>query len=129
LRWEEFHEVSWFGERGGISLFSFNKRRDFGDELIFDELSEGFVVSVSFQLVPTALKDSRDKIKSNLAEVFEEQDVFLSVSRSLTVDFVYFYFLSFIFHFYFSLSFNFNFLFLEQLELGVISHAVTSVTI
>jgi len=36
-----------------------------------------------------------------------------------------FFFLSF----YFSLSFIFYFLFLEQLGLGVISHAVTSVTI
>ena len=79
MRWEEFHEVSLFGEREGISLFSFNRRRDFGGKLIFDELSEGFVVSVSFKLVPTTLKDSRDEIKSNLAEVFEEQDVFLSV--------------------------------------------------
>ena len=33
------------------------------------------------------------------------------------------------FHFYFTLLyFSFNFLFLEQLGLGVISHAVTSVT-
>ena len=86
MRWEEFHEVSWFGERGGISLFSFNRRRDFGGELIFDELSEGFVVSVSFKLVPTALKDSRDEIKSNLAEVFEEQDVFLSVVLYIPID-------------------------------------------
>ena len=37
--------------------------------------------------------------------------------------------LYFIFHFYFTLLFfSFNFLFLEQLRLGVISHAVTSVT-
>ena len=46
------------------------------------------------------------------------------VSRSLTMDLI------FIFHFlfYFSVSFLFFFLFLEQLGLGVISHAVTSVT-
>ena len=46
------------------------------------------------------------------------------VSRSLIMDLI------FIFHFlfYFSVSFLFFFLFLEQLGLGVISHAVTSVT-
>ena len=49
----------------------------------------------------------------------------LLLSKSLTVDFIYFIFsLSF----YFSLPFNSYFLFLEQLGLGVISHAVTSVT-
>jgi len=37
-------------------------------------------------------------------------------------------FLFSLFYFIFSLSFNFYFLFLEQLGLGVISHAVTSVT-
>jgi len=50
----------------------------------------------------------------------------IAVSRSLTVDFIHFYFLSFIL---FSLPFIFYFLFLEQLGLGVISHAVTAVTI
>ena len=45
------------------------------------------------------------------------------MSRSLTVDFILFSFLcAFYFYFYFI------FLFLEQLRLGVISHAVTSVT-
>ena len=34
----------------------------------------------------------------------------------------------FAFHFFFSFSFSFKFLFLEQLGLGFISHAVTSVT-
>jgi len=34
----------------------------------------------------------------------------------------------FLFLFLFFFSFSFNFLFLEQLGLGVISHAVTSVT-
>ena len=48
-----------------------------------------------------------------------------TVSRSLTVDFILFFI--FIFILLFS-SFSFNFLFLEQLGLGVISHAVTSVT-
>ena len=75
----EFHEVGQFGRRERISLFSFDKRRDFGGKLIFDELSEGFVVSVSFKLVSTALEDSRDEIKSNLVKVFEKQDVFLPV--------------------------------------------------
>jgi len=37
-------------------------------------------------------------------------------------------FLFSLFYFIFSLPFNFYFLFLEQLRLGVISHAVTSVT-
>jgi len=44
------------------------------------------------------------------------------VSRLLTMD------LTFIFVSYFIFSFSFLFLFLEQLRLGVISHAVTSVT-
>ena len=43
------------------------------------------------------------------------------MSRSLTMDLI------FIFYFHF-LFFSFLFLFLEQLGLGVISHAVTSVT-
>ena len=47
------------------------------------------------------------------------------VSRSLTMDFIYFYFLSFILFFF---AFYFLFSILEQLGLGVISHAVTSVT-
>ena len=47
------------------------------------------------------------------------------LSRSLTVDFILF---SFFILFYFYFLFLFNFLFLEQLRLGVISHAVTSVT-
>ena len=50
------------------------------------------------------------------------------MSRSLKVDFVHFYFLSFIFIFLFSFFFYSLFLFLEQLRLGVISHAVTSAT-
>ena len=57
------------------------------------------------------------------------------MSRSLKVDFVHFYFLLLFFSFpsflFFSVlffSFLFLFLFLEQLGLGVISHAVTSVT-
>jgi len=47
------------------------------------------------------------------------------VSRSLMVDFILFSLFNL---FYFTLLFLFNFLFLEQLGLGVISHAVTSVT-
>ena len=47
------------------------------------------------------------------------------LSRSLTVDFILFSFFIFILLYF---SFSFNFLFLEQLGLGVISHAVTSVT-
>jgi len=48
------------------------------------------------------------------------------VSRLKKIDLIYFYF-SFIFYFIFNLFFYF--LFLEQLRLGLISHAVTSVTI
>ena len=47
------------------------------------------------------------------------------MSRSSTVDFILFFFLI-LFLFFFSLSFLF--LFLEQLGLGLIGHAVTSVT-
>ena len=47
------------------------------------------------------------------------------MSRSLTVDFILF---SLFTLFYFSFLFLFLFLFLEQLGLGFISHAVTSVT-
>ena len=47
------------------------------------------------------------------------------MSRSLTVDFIL---LSLFTLFYFSFLFSFLFLFLEQLGLGFISHAVTSVT-
>ena len=47
------------------------------------------------------------------------------VSRSLMVDFILF---SLLLSFSFSFSFIFYFLFLEQLGLGFISHAVTSVT-
>jgi len=48
-----------------------------------------------------------------------------TVSRSLTVDFILFSLFIFILLYF---SFSFNFLFLEQLGLGFISHAVTSVT-
>jgi len=47
------------------------------------------------------------------------------MSRSLMVDFILF---SLLLYFSFSFSFIFYFLFLEQLRLGFISHAVTSVT-
>ena len=47
------------------------------------------------------------------------------MSRSLTVDSILF---SLLFYFTFLVFFSFIFLFLEQLRLGVISHAVTSVT-
>ena len=47
------------------------------------------------------------------------------MSRSVTVDFILFSLFIFIL---FLFSFSFNFLFLEQLGLGFISHAVTSVT-
>jgi len=47
------------------------------------------------------------------------------LSRLLTVDFILF---SLLLYFYFYFSFIFYFLFLEQLRLGFISHAVTSVT-
>jgi len=47
------------------------------------------------------------------------------VSRSLTVDFILFFLFYF---FYFSFSFSFYLPFLEQLGLGLIGHAVTSVT-
>jgi len=47
------------------------------------------------------------------------------LSRSLMVDFILF---SLFLEFYFLFFFTFTFLFLEQLGLGFISHAVTSVT-
>ena len=48
-----------------------------------------------------------------------------AMSRSSTVDFILFYFPFSFFFFFFS---SFLFLFLEQLGLGLIGHAVTSVT-
>jgi len=36
-------------------------------------------------LVPTALEDSRDKIKSNLAKAFKEWDVFLPVILYISI--------------------------------------------
>jgi len=53
------------------------------------------------------------------------KEVRMGVSRSLTVDFIFLFILLF---FSFSFSFLFLFLFLEQLGLGFICHAVTSVT-
>jgi len=50
-----------------------------------------------------------------------------TVSRSLTVDFIFIIIFSFHFILFFFFFF-FSFLFLEQLGLGIISHAVTSVT-
>jgi len=47
------------------------------------------------------------------------------MSRSLMMDLIFIFISYFIFHFLFI---SFIFLFLEQLGLGVISHAVTSVT-
>jgi len=52
-------------------------------------------------------------------------EILTIMSRSLTVDFILF---SLFILFYFTLPFPFIFLFLEQLGLGFISHAVTSVT-
>ena len=49
-----------------------------------------------------------------------------NVSSSQIVDLVFLYFTS---HFYFHSVLFFYFLFLEQLGLGLISHAITSVTI
>ena len=63
--------------------------------------------------------------KYKLNEVCNTYSKWLCVSRPSIVDFIHFYFLSFIWFFFF---FIFYFLFLEQLRLGVISHAVTSVT-
>jgi len=65
--------------------------------------------------------------KENLKNVEELIEEFKQgeVSRSLTVDSILFFLFIFILLFF---SFSFNFLFLEQLRLGVISHAVTSVT-
>ena len=54
--------------------------------------------------------------------------IWCDMSRLLTVDFVHFYFLSFIWFFFFFYFLFSIFLFLEQLRLGFISHAVTSVT-
>jgi len=54
-----------------------------------------------------------------------EKGGYCGMSRSLMVDFILFSLLP---YFSFSFSFIFYFLFLEQLGLGFISHAVTSVT-
>ena len=48
------------------------------------------------------------------------------LSRLLRMDFIFYFLCSFLF--YFSFYFHFLFPFLEQLGLGFISHAVTSVT-
>ena len=62
---------------------------------------------------------------SGLQRSWEQATKAIEVSRSLTVDFILF---SLCILFYFTLLFLFLFLFLEQLRLGLISHAVTSVT-
>ena len=56
----------------------------------------------------------------------KEKDFRRRVSSSQTVDLVFLYFT---FYFYFLFDLFFYFLFLEQLGLGLIGHAVTSVTI
>ena len=60
-----------------------------------------------------------------LAYSYSKLDLILVMSRSLTVYSILF---SILFYFTFWVFFSFIFLFLEQLGLGVISHAVTSVT-
>jgi len=92
------------------------------------EFHSELVEYLGYILSPSGLTMSNDKIKiiQDWPEPKKVKDIqsFL-VSRSLTVDFILFFLFIFIFLcFYFS----FNFLFLEQLGLGVISHAVTSVT-
>ena len=62
---------------------------------------------------------------SGLQRSWEQATKAIEVSRLLTVDFILF---SLCILFYFTLLFLFLFLFLEQLRLGLISHAVTSVT-
>ena len=60
-----------------------------------------------------------------LSEKVLDMAVTTQMSRSLTVDFILFSLFIFILLYF---SFLFLFLFLEQLGLGFISHAVTSVT-
>jgi len=66
-------------------------------------------------------------IEKALQDLMEE---YRGVGKSLRVKIVDggLYFILFLLLFYFTFLFLFNFLFLEQLGLGFISHAVTSVT-
>ena len=75
----KFREVSWLGGRERVSLFFFVGERNFDSELIFDELSERFVIGVCFELIPSTLENSRNKVEDNLAKVFEKQNVFLLI--------------------------------------------------
>jgi len=71
-------------------------------------------------------KGSDKKVAKDRREILREEKAKKGVDVKIVDGGLYF-----IFHFHFILlffSFSFNFLFLEQLGLGVISHAVTSVT-
>jgi len=59
-----------------------------------------------------------------LGKFMRKPDI-LSLSRSLAMNLTFIFYFSFYFVLF---CFSFIFLFLEQLELGFISHAVTSVT-
>jgi len=85
LRRREFSEVGQFVRSSWVSFFPFIWRRNFGSELIFDELLERFIVSICPKLVPSALENSRDKVESNLTEAFEERNVFLPVILQFSV--------------------------------------------
>jgi len=70
-------------------------------------------------------KEKMEKVIEFVERMKKVQKEAEAVSRSLMVDFILFFIFIFILLYF---SFSFNFLFLEQLGLGVISHAVTSVT-
>ena len=85
MGWREFRKICWFNGRGGVYLFPFVKRRDFGSELIFDELSEHLIVNVHLKMVPATLEDSCYKVECNLTESFKERNIFLSVILQLSI--------------------------------------------
>ena len=85
LGWREFRKISWFNGRGRICLFLLIRRRDFGSEFIFDELSKCLIVGVCLKMVPTSLEDSCYEVKCQLTESFEERDIFLPVILQLSI--------------------------------------------
>ena len=70
---------------GELVFFSFIRRRDFVSKLIFDKLSEDLVIRVHSELVPSALENSSNKIKSDLTKNFEKRYIFLPIILQLSV--------------------------------------------
>ena len=105
------------------SLYPFQMNlEDFSSKIVIIQLNIG---NVQVSAIDHFIKQSIVRHSLYLKVKIYRFGLDIYMSRSLTVDFIFIF--SFIL-FYFYFLFFFYFLFLEQLGLGLICHAVTSVT-